>query len=234
MYASMLDILGLGRGVIVHASSHGTDNRVTLDAIARMGGRCRGIALVAPSIADHELEELHRGGMRGIRISTMLRGETGIGALERMADRLKELSWNIELHLDKVDELVELAPTLRRLPVDIVFDHMGRVRGAQGVSSAGFQVLIRLLTESDRYWVKISSWYRLSDRAAPYDDMRPIVDALIQTRLDRLLWGSNWPHPLYDLPVPDDGVLLDQFQTWAGEARRPVLVDNPAKLYGFE
>ncbi len=233
MYAQMLETLSLERGVIVHASSHGTDNRVTVDAIARMGDRCRGVAVLGPSATNDEFEKLDRAGIRGIRVSTMLKGEMGIGAVELMAARLAEYGWHIQLHFDKVDELVGLAPMLRRLPVTIVIDHMGRVRGGQGVGCPGFQALLGLLSDSDKCWVKISSWYRLSDAGPPYDDMRPIIEALIERRVDRLVWGSNWPHPLYDLPIPDDGVLLDQFQRWAGPARLPILVDNPARLYGF-
>ena len=232
-YASMLDALGIERGVIVHASSHGTDNRVTLDAIARMGNRCRGIAIVAPEVTDRELEALARGGMRGIRISTMLKGAMGVRHIDEMAARLEGLGWNIEIHFDSPDEIIELVPTLRGLSVDYVIDHLGRNRGGRGVRTPAFQALLRLLKESERCWVKICSWYRLSDRGPPYDDMRPFVEALMAARVDRLLWGSNWPHPMFKDPIPDDGELLDQIQLWAGPARQAILVDNPARLYGF-
>jgi predicted TIM-barrel fold metal-dependent hydrolase len=226
-------MLGLDRGVIVHSSSHRTDNSVTLDAISRMNGRCLGVAIIDPSIADRELERLHASGMRGIRISTMLKSAMGVADIERMAPRLQPFGWNVELHFNTPDELLPLLPMLRRLPIDVVFDHMGRVRGKQGMSHPAFQALLRLIAESDRFWVKVCSWYRLSDSGPPYDDMRPVIEALVATRADRLLWGSNWPHPQWDLPVPDDADLLDQFQTWAGDARRQILVDNPARLYGF-
>jgi len=233
-YADMLDTLGLARGVIVHSSSHGTDNRVTLDAIARMRGRCVGICLVSASVSDRELQDLAAGGMRGIRVSTMLKGSIGIQHLEAMSPRLKALGWQVVLHFDKPEEIVPVAPMLRRLPVPVVFDHMGRVRGNTGKDSPAFQSLLALVRETDHCWVKICSWYRLSDQGPPYDDMRPYVEALIRTRADRLLWGSNWPHPLLKGPPPDDAELLDQFQRWAGSERKTILVDNPAKLYGFK
>jgi 2-pyrone-4,6-dicarboxylate lactonase len=232
-YAEMLDTLHMQRGVIVHSSSHGIDNRVTLDAIARMGPRCRGIALIAPTITDRELEALVRGGMVGIRLSTMLKGDLGIDYLVPMAQRLRDIGWHIDLHFDRADEIIDLRPSLETLAVPCVIDHMGRVRGSMGVGCAAFQTLLRLVRENDHIWVKICSWYRLSDQGAPYDDMRPYVDALIEARPDRLLWGSNWPHPLLAGPPPDDIDLLEQFQHWAGPARDMILADNPATLFGF-
>ncbi len=235
-YIRMLDKLGIERAVIVHGSAHGSDNRVTLDGIAAMGERCRGVAVVEPDISDAALEALSRGGIRGLRLSTMLQGGIGTEHLDTLADRVRDLGWHIVLHVGKAGEIAELEPRLRRLKVDFVIDHLGRVRGGEGVGHPGFQALLRLLTDSDRCWVKLSSWYRLSDRGPPYDDMRPIAEALIAARPDRVLWGSNWPHPiLWQGVMPNDGDLLDQFMIWAGDAatRTQILVDNPARLYGF-
>ena len=235
-YMRMLDTLGIERAVIVHGSAHGSDNRVTLDGIAAMGERCRGVAVVEPDIADAELEALSRGGIRGIRLSTMLKNGIGTEHLEALADRIGGLGWHIVLHVDKVAEFTLLEPRLRRFKVDFLIDHLGRVRGGEGIADPGFQALLNLLTETDRCWVKLSSWYRLSDRGPPYDDMRPIAEALIAARPDRVLWGSNWPHPiLWQGVMPNDGDLLDQFMVWAGDAatRRQILVDNRARLYGF-
>lgn len=179
---------------------------------------------------------MNEGGIRGIRLSTMLKGAIGTDQLETMAARIKQYGWHIVIHLDKVDEIVELEPRLRQLPVDIVIDHLGRVRGGQGVEQAGFQALLSLLREADNCWAKLSSWYRLSDQGAPYGDMTPLATALIAARRDRIIWGSNWPHPiLWDYPMPNDGDLLDQFMGWAGDdaTRKQILVDNPATLYGF-
>ena len=235
-YMRMLDTLGIERAVIVHGSAHGSDNRVTLDGIAAMGERCRGVAVIEPDAPDEALEVLSRGGIRGIRLSTMLAGGVGTQHLETMADRIMGLGWHMVLHLGGVAEIAELAPRLRRLPVDFLIDHLGRVRGGEGVDHPGFQALLALLRDSDRCWAKISSWYRLSDQGPPYDDMGPLAEALIAARPDRILWGSNWPHPiLWEGVMPNDGDLLDQFMAWAGDGatRKQILVDNPAVLYGF-
>lgn len=232
-YAAMLDTLGMARGIIVHSSSHGTDNSVTLDAIAQMDGRCKGIAVLAPDISDQELERLKAGGMCGVRISTMLKSNMGIPHIGAMAGRFRDLGWQIQLHLDSADEIIPLAPALQRLTVPVVFDHIGRTRGGGGIEQAPFQTLLGLLRDCDHIWVKISSWYRLSDQGPPYDDMRALAEKAMETRVERVLWGSNWPHPLLKGPPPDDGELLDQFQRWAGDARKTILVDNPTRLFGF-
>ena len=114
---------------------------------------------------------------------------------------------------------------------------IGRVRGGEGVGHPGFQALLALLGDAGNVWAKLSSWYRLSDQGPPYDDMTPIAKALIEARADRIVWGTNWPHPImWDDPMPNDGDLFDQFMDWAGDdaTRRRILVDNPAVLYGFE
>lgn len=233
-YAAMLDNLGIARGVIVHSSSHGSDNSVTLDAIAHMKGRCLGIAVLGPEVTDGELERLAAGGMRGVRISTMLKSTMGVQHLEAMAGRFQDLGWSIQLHFDAAEEIIPLAPLLRRLKVPVVFDHMGRARGGGGAGQPAFQTLLGLLRDCEHCWVKLSSWYRLSDQGPPFDDMRALAEAAIAARVDRVLWGSNWPHPLLKGPPPDDAMLLDQFQQWAGDARKTILVDNPAKLFGFK
>ncbi len=235
-WVGMLDILGIERGVIVHGSAHGSDNRVTLDAIASAPERFRGVAVIRPEVTDEELEELDRGGIRGFRLSTMLQGAIGIEHLETMTGRVAGLGWHVVLHFDRAGEIAELAPRLRRLKVDFVIDHLGRVRGGAGLGDPGFQALLDLLRDCERCWAKISSWYRLSDEGPPYDDMRPLGEALIAARPERILWGSNWPHPiLWQGAMPNDGDLLDQFMAWAGDAatRKQILVDNPARLYGF-
>lgn len=235
-YLKLLDTLGLERGVIVHGSAHGSDNRVDLHGIAQAPDRLRGVAVVEPDISDAELEAMAEGGIRGIRLSTMLKGAFGTDLLEPMAERIKQFGWHIVIHLDSVAEIAELEPRLRKLPVDVVVDHLGRVRGGEGVNHPGFQALLSLLKDADNIWCKLSSWYRLSDLGPPYDDMTPLARALIEARTDHIIWGTNWPHPiLWDYPMPNDGVLFDQFMDWAGDdaTRHQILVDNPAKLYGF-
>lgn len=236
-YLKLLDTLGFDRGVIVHGSAHGSDNRVTLHGIAQAPDRLRGVAVIDPDISDNELEAMADGGIRGIRLSTMLKGGLGTEHLERLADRIKHLGWHIVIHLDKVDEIAELESRLRALPVGIVVDHLGRVRGGEGLSSPGFQALLSLLRDANNIWAKLSSWYRLSDQGPPYEDMTPLAEALIEARQERIIWGSNWPHPiLWDYPMPNDGDLLNQFMDWAGDEAtiHQILVDNPSALYGFD
>ncbi len=236
-YLNLLDILGLDRGVIVHGSAHGSDNRASLDGIARAPDRLRGVAVVDPDISDSELEDLNVGGMRGIRLSTMLKGGVGSEQLAPMAEKIKGLGWHIVLHVNDSKEIAELDDVFRKLPVPIVVDHLSRVRGGQGVGYVGFQALLKLMQETDHVWGKISSWYRLSDLGPPYDDMTPIARAMIEARPDRVIWGTNWPHPiLWDHPMPNDGDLFNQFMDWAADdaTRHRILVDNPAVLYGFD
>ena len=153
-----------------------------------------------------------------------------------MANKIKDLGWHIVLHVNDSKEISELEDLLRKLPVPIVIDHLSRVRGGQGVGYVGFQSLLKLMQETDHVWAKISSWYRLSDLGPPYDDMTPLARALIEARTDRVVWGTNWPHPiLWDHPMPNDTDLFDQFMDWAGDdaTRHQILVDNPVALYGF-
>ncbi len=153
-----------------------------------------------------------------------------------MADRVKGLGWHVVLHVDGVQEIAKLKTTLRRLPIEFVVDHLSRVRGAESVGHPGFQALLQLLNDTEGCWAKLSTWYRLSDQGPPYDDMTRPATALIEARPDRVIWGSNWPHPiLWEGVVPNNGDLLDQFMGWAGNEAtiRQILVDNPANLYGF-
>ena len=169
-YLNLLDILGLDRGVIVHGSAHGSDNRASLDGIARAPDRLRGVAVVDPDISDSELEDLNVGGMRGIRLSTMLKGGVGSEQLAPMAEKIKGLGWHIVLHVNDSKEIAELDDVFRKLPVPIVVDHLSRVRGGQGVGYVGFQALLKLMQETDHVWGKISSWY---DAVCPRDDRGP-------------------------------------------------------------
>lgn len=237
-YLSLCEVLGIARMVQVNASTYGYDNAVTLDVIAQLGQqRCLGVAGVAPDVSRHEIERLHRGGMRGVRLSTMVKGYGGTELVDAMAEKIRPFGWHIQLHVDKCAELVDLEQRLLACPVPIVFDHLGRARASEGVDAPGFRTLLRILRERDDCWVKLSSWYRLSDAGPPdYDDVRPLLQALVAVRADRCVWGSNWPHPVWPGSMPNDGDLLDLVCTWIPDAavRQQVFVDNPARLYGFE
>lgn len=237
-YLAMCEVLGIERTVQVNASVYGFDNSVTLDVIAELGQkRARGVAGLSADVSSREIDRLHHGGMRGVRLSTMVKGYGGSELLEIMARKIKPFGWHVQLHVDKAGEIAELEQRLLDHPMPIVFDHLGRGRGGEGIHAAGFQALLRIIRQRDDCWVKLSSWYRLSDSGPPHHaDMKPLVEALVAARPDRLVWGSNWPHPAWGGPMPNDGNLLDAFCDWVGDAavRKQILVTNPARLYGFE
>ncbi|OFZ88213.1 MAG: hypothetical protein A2V78_03385 [Betaproteobacteria bacterium RBG_16_64_18] len=235
-YLQMLATLGIERAVLVQGSAHGTDNSATLDAIAQAGNRFRGVAVIEPTVTDAELERLHGGGIRGCRMSTMVKGGVGFESLEGLAARVLGLGWHLVLHLNRSIELVDLAPRLLASGATFVVDHLARVRGDEGLEAPGFRMLLRLLKETECCWVKLSSLYRLSGEPYPYRDMLPMINAVVEARPDRVLWGSNWPHPIHHGPMPNDGDLLDAFAQWipTEALRHRILVDNPATLYGFE
>lgn len=234
----MCETLGIERIVQVNASVYGFDNSVTLDTIARLGQkRARGVAGLSPDATRQEIERLDKGGMRGVRLSTMVKGYGGPELLATMGRKITPFGWHVQLHVEKNRELAELEEQLLNHPTPIVFDHLGRVRAGEGVNAPGFQALLRIVRQRDDCWGKISSWYRLSEAGPPaYADMKPLVNALVAARPDRLVWGSNWPHPVWSGFMPNDGGLLDLFCEWVPDAaiRKKILVDNPARLYGFE
>jgi len=241
-YLRMCGIIGIERTVQVSASVYGFDNSLTLGVIRALGQhRARGVAGVRPDIGRKELQSLYEGGMRGVRLSTTVKGYGGTELLQPMAAAISPLGMHLQLHLHQASELAELERELMRTPAPLVFDHMGGVRGSEGVGSAGFQALLRLLRARDDCWVKISSWYRRSGSGAPdHADMAALVQALVDARPERLLFGTNWPHPALfagaGVPVPNDGLLVDQFCQWVPDerVRRQILVANPGQLYGFE
>jgi 2-pyrone-4,6-dicarboxylate lactonase len=226
--------LGLERAVIVHASCHGADMRVTLDAIARSRGRYRGTAIIDESYSDKDFERMHEGGIRGVRFNFVkhLGGRPDLGFFRKTVDRLRALGWHLILHLDAQD-LVELESTFRKLPVPFVIDHMGRVKAADGLEQPPFKVLLEAL-KNDRCWVKICGAERVSSKGPPFDDAVPFARALIRAAENRVLWGTDWPHPNVKW-MPDDAGLLELFPLMAPEPalQEKILVDNPARLYGF-
>jgi len=236
-YLRLIDALGIERTVQVNASTYGYDNSVTLDVIAKLGQkRARGVAGVAPGVSAQELRRLHDGGMRGVRLSTMVKGYGGPELLGAVAKAIKPFGWHVQLHVERVAEIAALESQLLEHPTPLVFDHLGRVRGGEGVNEPGFQALLRILKQRDDCWIKISSWYRLSDSGPPaYADMQPLAQALVAARPDRVVWGSNWPHPIWDGFMPNDGDLLDMLCEWVPDAAtlKRILVTNPAQLYGF-
>jgi predicted TIM-barrel fold metal-dependent hydrolase len=238
-YLRMCEAVGLQRTVQVNASVYGFDNSLTLDIIAELGQhRARGVAGIRPETATQELDRLHAGGIRGVRLSTKVKGYGGTDLIDTIGRKVAPLGWHLQLHVDGSAELKALEAMLMKVPAALVFDHLGCVRGREGVDAPGFQVLLRLLRERDDCWVKISSWYGRSDAGPPdYADMKPLAQALVAARPDRVLFGTNWPHPnrFGADGMPDEGDLVDLFCDWVPDAaqRQRILVANPVALYGF-
>lgn len=237
-YQAMCEAVGLERTVQVNASVYGSDNRITLDAIAALGQhRARGVAGLSLEATQQEIEQLHLGGMRGVRVSTHVAGYGGTEHLEATARKLKPFGWHLQVHVAHSAELATLEQRLLNIDAPLVFDHLGCVQGSEGVSSRGFQTLLHLLRQRDDCWVKMSSWYRRSQDPVHYDDIRSMAQALVETRPDRVVFGSNWPHPNLFPPhvVPRDAHLVDTFCDWISspEHRQAILVHNPERLYGF-
>ena len=236
-YRKVLETLGIERGVIVHASMLGSDNASTIYALSQLGHNFRGIAVIRPDIKPNELLFLTEKGMRGARVSTYVPGGTQTAELEKLSNRIAEFGWITEIHLGNVNELVELAPVLQKLSTPYLIDHLGRVRGSQGKNNPGFQTLLRLMSDDPKCWVKLSSFYRLSTSGPPnYEDMRPMALALFSICPERIVWGTNWPHPIFDGPMPNDGALLDLILEWIPDPtnQQKIFVENPSKLFGFE
>jgi len=226
--------LGIERGVVVQSAAHGFDNSAAADLIAARPQRYRGVALVRAATGTLELARLHAQGFRGARFHYMdhLGGGDPIDAVLAMAPRLADIGWHLQIHLAGA-RIAELAPALKRSPVPVVIDHMGRIDASRGTQSAEFQALLALL-QAKHVWVKVSGAERISRDSAPWRDAVPFGRKLVAEFGDRTLWGTDWPHPNLAV-VPDDGDLVDLIGEYApSEAERQrLLVDNPQRLYGF-
>ena len=233
-YMALHRVLGIERAVIVQPSVHGTDNQVTLDGIAGYGPNARGIAVVDVDVTDKELERLNDGGIRGVRLNLLFGGGVGLHTLEPLARRIVDLGWHVQLLLD-ARNMVELAPRLRKLPVSVVVDHMGHMHTEHGIDHPGFQALLDLVRDGV-CWVKVSGNYRISSEGPPYRDAIPFAHALIEAAPQHMVWGTDWPHPALNDHMPNDGDLLDALDDFAPDTdlKRAILVDNPARLYGFD
>ncbi len=234
-YRETMSKIGLTRGVIVTGSAM-IDNEPSLRAIAAMKGAFKGLALIKADISDAELERLAKGGMTGFRISTKSVGGMGPEHLMRLAARVKDLGWHVEVHLNSAEEVVELLPMLARLPIPHAIDHVANLGPAHPPGSAAFEAVARHMRETEDAWLNLYSVYNLSKTGAPgFGDMVENVSALIAARPDRMIWGLNWPHPTFDVAVPDDADVLDFVGAAAPDAdvQKMILADNPARLYGF-
>ena len=228
--------LGLSRAVLVNASCHGVDNTVIVDAVAQSGGRYRGVANVDDSFTAAQYRQLHEQGFRGARFNFVrhLGGVPDMGEFQRILMHIQPLGWHVDLHFDAQD-LPAYDQMLQDLPVPFIIDHMGRVPTAQGLQQAPFQVLLNLLRRNERCWVKISGAERIAAEGPPFASAVPFARELIKVAPERILWGTDWPHPNIARHMPNDGDLLDLIPVMMPEAsqRQCVLVDNPHRLYQF-
>jgi predicted TIM-barrel fold metal-dependent hydrolase len=241
--------LRMDRVVIVQPSVYGTDNTCTLDAVRQLGDRARAIAVVDERASPASLETLRAGGVRGIRLNLATTGQTDAGIarerLRRSVEQLEGRNWHIQMYT-AIALIESIRDRIAQSPVPIVFDHFGGAQAALGTGQPGFEALLDLV-RSGRAYVKISGAYRSSSAEPDYADVAPLAKALIAANPQRILWGSDWPHPdssvvagrkatdLAPLLPIDDGRVLNQLAVWAPDPvlRRTILVENPARLYGF-
>jgi 2-pyrone-4,6-dicarboxylate lactonase len=227
--------LGVDRAVIVNATVYGRDNQVVLDAIAQSGGVYRGIGNVDDRTTDRELEDLARGGFDGCRFTFLSRlgGAPDMTAFDRIVQRIAPLGWHVDLYLEAT-AIEAFTPRLKALPVDYVIDHMAVVKAAEGLDQPGFKALVALLASDSKCWVKITGPERITATGAPFHDAVPFARKLIETAPDRVLWGTDWPHPNVKT-MPNDGDLVDLVPLYAPDPalQRKLLVDNPERLFRF-
>jgi 2-pyrone-4,6-dicarboxylate lactonase len=228
--------LGLTRAVLVNASCHGSDNTVIVDAIAQSGGCYRGVANSDPSFGPAEFARLHAQGFRGVRFNFVkhLGGLPDMNEFRRVTELIRPLGWHLDLHFDAKD-LPEFDDMLSALPVPFIIDHMARVPTRDGLEQAPFKVLLNLQRRNPRCWVKISGAERISSDGPPFTDAAPFAQALVSNAPERILWGTDWPHPNIAKYMPNDGDLVDLIPLLMPDPaiQRLVLVDNPQRLYQF-
>ena len=234
MLFALRDHLGFSRNVIVQASCHGTNNAATLNGIAKSGGRARGVAVVDPDITDDDLVVLHAGGIRGVRFNFLKRlvDDAPKDKFLAVAQRIAKLGWHVVVYFE-ADLLVELTPFLEAIPTIVVVDHLGRPDIAQGPAGADIIAFKRLLDDHPNIWTKVSGAERLSVSGPPYDDFVSVIRPVVERYPDRVLWGTDWPHPNMEHRIPDDGALVDILPRLAvtAQLQRKLLVDNPMRLY---
>lgn len=235
MLFALRDRLGFSRNVIVQASCHGTDNAATLNAIAQSNGLARGVAVVDPAISDAELETLHAGGIRGVRFNFLKRlvDDAPKDKFIDIARRIQALGWHVVIYFE-ADILEELRPFLDAIPTLIVVDHMGRPDVRQGPDGADMKAFRALLDSREDIWTKVTCPDRLEEpNGPPWNDFAAAVRPLVEDYSDRVLWGTDWPHPNMQNAIPDDGALVDMIPRIAPTAdlQKKLLVDNPMRLY---
>ena len=232
---AMHEFLGIDRGVVVQSAAHGYDNRAAAGLIADKKDRYVGVALLPVNAPFDEVKRLHEEGFRGVRFNyTRHLGEPPpIEEVIKFCSKIASLGWHLQMHMER-DFIDRLAPSLKLSSVPVVIDHMGRADAEQGLDQAPFRALLKLL-EDKKIWVKVSGAERVSRDGTPYADAVPYGRKLVESFGDRVLWGTDWPHPNLK-EIPDDGILVDLIAQMAPtEAQqKALLVDNPQRFYGFK
>ncbi|MCP4319136.1 MAG: amidohydrolase family protein [Hyphomicrobiales bacterium] len=228
------DFLGFERNVIVQATCHGKDNSALVDACRAAGDMARGVASVGPDVTDKELAEMHEAGVRAVRFNFVKRlvDATPKDVFLGIAKRVAKLGWHIVVYFEASD-LEELVPFLESLPTIIVVDHMGRPDVTKGGDHPDFQRFVSLMGHNENIWTKVTCPERLTVAGPPYDDVVDYAALIIEQFPDRVLWGTDWPHPNMKTHMPDDGTLVDYIPkiTDEQETQQKLLIDNPMRLY---
>lgn len=232
-YRALQRRLGLTRHVVVQPSTYGLDNRVTLAALAAFGPEARGVVVIDERVSDAELRRMHAQGVRGIRFNFAPSGPTTTGMIEPLARRVGDLGWHIEVNAWAA-VLPAIVPVLAHAPGTVVLDHLGHIPEPEGVNDPNF-AMVRRLIDNGKTWVKLAAPYDATKIGPPsYADSSALARAYVEIAPERIVWGSNWPHPGED-PKPDDALLLDLLLGWAPDEklRHRILVENAAALYDF-
>jgi predicted TIM-barrel fold metal-dependent hydrolase len=235
MFRAVHDKIGVSRAVIVNATLHGTDNRVVTDAIAASHGNYKGIANINGAMSDADLAALDKAGIRGCRFAFLKRlgGVGDMTAFRRLVDRAAAIGWHIDIYLEQ-GSIREFTPILKALPAPYVIDHMGTIDAAKGIDDAEFKALLALQSSDEKCWVKITGLERASAGGRPFHDAVPFAKSLIDNAPDRVIWGTDWPHPNVKI-MPNDGDIVDLIPLYAPDPaiQRKLLVTNPERLFKF-
>jgi len=235
-YNRLHDTLGIEKGVLTQPSVYGIDNRAILDAVSQSGDRLLAVAALGEDVTDRELEALNEQRVRGVRVNLVDKGGMpfdGIGAVRKFTERIKGFGWHLEV-LIHAHDFPDLRETMNSMAVDVVVGHLGYMKTGHGIDHPGFRDFLDLVRDG-HCWVKFSGSYRITVQdALPYSDVTPFAKALVAANPDRILWGSDWPHPTFYGNMPNDGGLFDQLADWVPDEgqRHRILVDNPRALYG--
>lgn len=235
-YRLLQQRLGTTRSVAVQPSTYGIDNRCLVDALGQLGANARGVAVVDPSVSDEELGSLTKAGVRAVRVnfvSPQTWGKTTPDILNTLARKISAFGWHAQI-LMTGEQITEHESIIRDLPCDVVIDHLGRIPEPDGMAHPGYAAVRRLL-DNGRTWIKVTEPYEDSKLGAPYADTGKVAASYVKAAPERVLWGTDWPHPTQRSTKPDDALLLDLLVDWAGDNRivERILVGNPEKLFGF-